>query len=210
MPDNNSQEDDPSREADSAASDGGDPAPAAADDDGAASPQAQNPDPNPQEQGSGARGPVEEALATEEGRDDPPPPPPPLPPGEIALARFLREIYRWTRDRNIISYFSEVLAAGNFDGDPEFVVENNVLLFAGIPIAELERPHYGLSPEVIRRIPGRTYEVPTCSICHDIFHEDDYIRKLPCRHEFHSNCLVDVLSCSSSSTCPQCEKEILK
>ena len=47
-----------------------------------------------------------------------------------------------------------------------------------------------------------------CSICLDDFTEGDYVRKLPCNHEYHSECIVKWLV-ERHSTCPLCKLDLL-
>ena len=47
-----------------------------------------------------------------------------------------------------------------------------------------------------------------CSICLDDYKEGDYIRKLPCNHEFHSDCIAKWLV-ERHSTCPLCKLDLL-
>lgn len=51
-------------------------------------------------------------------------------------------------------------------------------------------------------------EQPTCPICIDDFVDDTVVRKLPCRHIFHPEC-VDTYLRDNSSLCPLCKKSVL-
>ena len=49
--------------------------------------------------------------------------------------------------------------------------------------------------------------VPQCSVCHELMQIGDYVRKLPCDHEFHQNCIdAWVLQ---HATCPNCRRHVL-
>jgi hypothetical protein len=47
-----------------------------------------------------------------------------------------------------------------------------------------------------------------CSICLDDFEDGDLVRKLPCNHEYHSECIVKWLV-ERHSTCPLCKLDLL-
>jgi hypothetical protein len=47
-----------------------------------------------------------------------------------------------------------------------------------------------------------------CSICYDDFKINDKVRKLPCMHLYHSNCIDKWLK--NSKKCPLCQKEVLE
>merc|ERR1712217_261715 len=46
----------------------------------------------------------------------------------------------------------------------------------------------------------------TCTICLDDFHDGDVARRLPCRHDFHSECIKKWLR--RSKQCPLCKYSI--
>jgi len=72
----------------------------------------------------------------------------------------------------------------------------------------------GLNEEQINNIPLEKYLIPltgieepeTCSICIDEFKQEQDLRRLPCRHRFHKNCVDEWLKISS--TCPNCKAEL--
>jgi len=72
----------------------------------------------------------------------------------------------------------------------------------------------GLNTEQINSIPVEKYLVPltgleepeTCSICIDEFRQEQELRKLPCQHRFHKNCVDEWLKISS--TCPNCKADL--
>ena len=50
-------------------------------------------------------------------------------------------------------------------------------------------------------------EAPTCVICLDDFESGQTIRRLPCNHSFHSECVDTWLR--KNATCPNCRAPIL-
>lgn len=47
-----------------------------------------------------------------------------------------------------------------------------------------------------------------CSICCDAFQEDDKLRELPCKHQFHAACVDEWLA--RNRTCPLCKADITR
>jgi len=48
-----------------------------------------------------------------------------------------------------------------------------------------------------------------CCICLEHFACGDQLRRLPCRHTFHSNCIVEWLT-TSSDICPECSQPVVE
>lgn len=79
---------------------------------------------------------------------------------------------------------------------------------------DLNQRGAGLNEEQINNIPIEKYLIPltgidepeTCSICIDEFKQEQDLRRLPCRHRFHKNCVDEWLKISS--TCPNCKAEL--
>jgi len=71
-------------------------------------------------------------------------------------------------------------------------------------------------PEFMYRAPdeeGKTKDESTsdpveCTVCLDPFQGGEYMRRLPCEHEFHSYCIAKWLV-ERSSTCPLCKFDLL-
>eukprot|EP01017_Pseudomicrothorax_dubius_P026042 TRINITY_DN2876_c0_g1_i12.p1 TRINITY_DN2876_c0_g1~~TRINITY_DN2876_c0_g1_i12.p1 ORF type:complete len:191 (+),score=31.09 TRINITY_DN2876_c0_g1_i12:60-575(+) len=49
-------------------------------------------------------------------------------------------------------------------------------------------------------------QVGDCSVCKDEFNEEEPVRKMPCEHLFHNDCLVPWLK--SHNSCPTCRFEL--
>lgn len=52
---------------------------------------------------------------------------------------------------------------------------------------------------------GTTCEASTCVICLDVFSDGDILRRLPCNHEYHRDC-IDVWLTKKCGTCPLCQQ----
>ena len=50
------------------------------------------------------------------------------------------------------------------------------------------------------------YEMPNCAICQDRFEKDMILKKMPCNHLCHSQCLLIWLE--GCNTCPLCRYEL--
>eukprot|EP00547_Thalassionema_nitzschioides_P006929 CAMPEP_0194201242 /NCGR_PEP_ID=MMETSP0156-20130528/1556_1 /TAXON_ID=33649 /ORGANISM="Thalassionema nitzschioides, Strain L26-B" /LENGTH=369 /DNA_ID=CAMNT_0038926375 /DNA_START=348 /DNA_END=1457 /DNA_ORIENTATION=- len=70
-------------------------------------------------------------------------------------------------------------------------------------------------PEYVHRCNGNeednlsTSTPVECTVCLDPFLDGDYLRKLPCQHEFHSYCIAKWLV-ERNSTCPLCKLDLLR
>jgi len=47
-----------------------------------------------------------------------------------------------------------------------------------------------------------------CSICLEAFQAEENLVQLPCRHEFHAECMYKWLHCSSQGRCPLCSRPV--
>lgn len=74
----------------------------------------------------------------------------------------------------------------------------------------------GLTEEQINALPIEKFYAPiivgpeeaeTCSICIDEFKGEQDLRRLPCNHRFHKNCIDEWLKISS--LCPNCKADII-
>ncbi len=54
----------------------------------------------------------------------------------------------------------------------------------------------------------RTDSAETCSICTEEYKQGDSVRTLPCKHEFHKNC-VDKWLITAGRTCPLCRDNVV-
>ncbi|NWZ33663.1 RN215 protein, partial [Brachypodius atriceps] len=54
---------------------------------------------------------------------------------------------------------------------------------------------------------SRTCEIDSCAVCLDQFHKSQWLRVLPCSHEFHRDCVDPWLLLQQ--TCPLCKRNIL-
>ncbi|KFO66073.1 RING finger protein 215, partial [Corvus brachyrhynchos] len=54
---------------------------------------------------------------------------------------------------------------------------------------------------------GRACEIDSCAVCLDQFHKSQWLRVLPCSHEFHRDCVDPWLLLQQ--TCPLCKRNIL-
>ena len=62
--------------------------------------------------------------------------------------------------------------------------------------------------ELTRILPSTEVNVAdTCVICDDTFTEESCVRELPCRHNFHNECVVNWLQ--ANPTCPLCRCNVL-
>ncbi|KAL4218705.1 E3 ubiquitin-protein ligase rnf38 [Mactra antiquata] len=73
----------------------------------------------------------------------------------------------------------------------------------------------GMKDEEINRLPCRTYrkkagstENESCSICISDYKTADNVQILPCKHEFHKDCLSEWLKRNGS--CPVCRQDVKK
>lgn len=82
-------------------------------------------------------------------------------------------------------------------------------------LAQSRAQRSGLTEEQINSLPIVKYLIPlngvheeeTCSICIDEFKQEQDLRKLPCNHKFHLNCVDEWLKISN--TCPNCKTEVV-
>ncbi|NXO94492.1 RN215 protein, partial [Certhia brachydactyla] len=63
------------------------------------------------------------------------------------------------------------------------------------------RYHPGKPPQ------SRACEIDSCAVCLDQFHKSQWLRVLPCSHEFHRDCVDPWLLLQQ--TCPLCKRNIL-
>ncbi|NWU01994.1 RN215 protein, partial [Urocynchramus pylzowi] len=54
---------------------------------------------------------------------------------------------------------------------------------------------------------SRACEIDSCAVCLDQFHKSQWLRVLPCSHEFHRDCVDPWLLLQQ--TCPLCKRNIL-
>jgi hypothetical protein len=74
----------------------------------------------------------------------------------------------------------------------------------------------GTPQDVISKLPCRTFtvskevnsiEAPLCSICLAEYEQDQQLRILPCKHEFHTTCIDPWLG--NKPSCPLCRASVL-
>ena len=98
------------------------------------------------------------------------------------------------------------------------IFQPGVMSGVGGPTDVHQSPPYGLAPEEIEQIPEVAYHpngnesastqstatfiLEECAICLSPFISGETVRKLPCRHIFHKECIGTWLK--SSHTCPLC------
>ncbi|KFQ63716.1 RING finger protein 215, partial [Pelecanus crispus] len=58
-----------------------------------------------------------------------------------------------------------------------------------------------------RPLRSRACEIDSCAVCLDQFHKSQWLRVLPCSHEFHRDCVDPWLLLQQ--TCPLCKRNIL-
>ncbi|XP_041878794.1 RING finger protein 215 [Corvus kubaryi] len=66
---------------------------------------------------------------------------------------------------------------------------------------KMRRYHPGKPPR------SRACEIDSCAVCLDQFHKSQWLRVLPCSHEFHRDCVDPWLLLQQ--TCPLCKRNIL-
>jgi hypothetical protein len=73
-----------------------------------------------------------------------------------------------------------------------------------VPVAAEELPRKSMDSQRSTQ----TMHRPHCAVCLDSFVSGDLVRQLPCRHDFHKDC-VDVWLLERSSRCPICRFDCL-
>jgi hypothetical protein len=63
-----------------------------------------------------------------------------------------------------------------------------------------------LPERIIRSSDSKTAVFTLCTVCQDNLNVDDHAVKLPCRHDFHTNCILPWLV--QKHTCPTCRFEL--
>jgi E3 ubiquitin-protein ligase RNF181 len=89
-----------------------------------------------------------------------------------------------------------LVLTGNWDNDE----------FAGL---FRDQPPPPTSKEFIEQLPTRMVreeEEQSCPICLKKFDQDDELNALPCKHEFHAECLVPWLQ--KTASCPMCRLDL--
>jgi len=66
------------------------------------------------------------------------------------------------------------------------------------------------SDEILNRLEEYDYkpreEADICAVCHEDFHENDKVTRLPCKHEYHKDCVFKWLK--MHNICPICRQSI--
>lgn len=81
-----------------------------------------------------------------------------------------------------------------------------VFQFVGIPQPDQGPP--AASQNTINSLPvitGREVK-GDCSICQETFKDDETVRRMPCKHDFHHDCIVKWLNLRN--TCPTCRTSV--
>jgi len=86
---------------------------------------------------------------------------------------------------------------------------NNIMQFAGSIGIDPDQPK-PTSLEFIQNLTRQklteelleTIQIPHCSICQDDYKLDDQLIDLPCKHQFHEDCILPWLNINNS--CPTC------
>ncbi|KAI8333551.1 hypothetical protein BC941DRAFT_473298 [Chlamydoabsidia padenii] len=90
-----------------------------------------------------------------------------------------------------------------------------MMIYFGLKCRAYQRRQKDVAPRpLVTLLPSRLYrrekqdqDEEECAICLEPYHENDRIRTLPCRHEFHMDC-VDTWLTTRKKFCPICKYNI--
>jgi len=94
----------------------------------------------------------------------------------------------------------------NFNSKPNDLNETlKSLGYEQVSLKELLPKYKKVTKELLK--PDQHGEVPCCSICQEVYKENEYSRKLKCGHIFHKKCVDRWLK--KNPSCPVCRHDLL-
>ncbi len=91
------------------------------------------------------------------------------------------------------------------------VIFSGTIMFATTYYTKKWINYYKIKKKYISFLPkynAQDKEKIICSICLNKIQINDYIRKLPCEHIFHSNCIDKWIIYENKNECPNCRKQV--
>ena len=118
------------------------------------------------------------------------------------------DIQSMLNNQNALTEFFRENVRNAMIEEDEFFADNRLDNLINI-LMQNDPNRHGTPPASVKEIeslPRKKATTGNCSICLELYKKSDTLRELPCKHDFHEECLLDWLSMHNS--CPVCRHEL--